>query len=130
MLPVRRQSNFGLLDLFNRVEKDFFNFDDYFFKDVIDSHEYLDKETGQSVAEVSVQGFKKDEISIELEQDLIRITGNKDESNSKWKSVNNFNYVKYLSNVDPESIVAKIEDGILELRWKYKDKVIKQIEIQ
>lgn len=130
MLPSRRQSNFGLLDLFNRVEKDFFNFDDYFFKDVIDSHEYLDKETDESVAEVSVQGFKKDEVSIELEQDLIRISGKKDESNSKWKSVNNFNYVKYLSNVDPDSIKAKIEDGILELRWKYKDKVIKSIEIQ
>ena len=139
MLPILRNST-PTLTLFDRF------FDDEFFRlpvwndltirnplhDVIET----DKEY---VVELSLAGVKKENISINVEDDVLSISAERKESDQKYNKKQTF-YGKYEKSftlpesIDKEDIQASFEDGILKLsipKMKIEvKKEAKQIEIK
>ena len=137
MLPIVRNST-PTLTLFDRF------FDDDFFRlpvwndlairnplhDIIET----DKEY---VVELALAGVKKEDIKMNLEDDVLSITAERKESENKYNRKQTF-YGKYIKSftlpesVDKENIQAAFEDGILKLsipKTEEKQKFTKQIEI-
>lgn len=138
MLPIVRNST-PTLTLFDRF------FDDDFFKlpvwndmairnplhDIIET----DKEY---VVELALAGVKKEDIKMNLEDDVLSISAERKESENKYNRKQTF-YGKYEKSftlpesVDKENIQAAFEDGILKLsipKTEEKQKIVKQIEIK
>lgn len=138
MLPIVRNST-PTLTLFDRF------FDDDFFKlpvwndmairnplhDIIET----DKEY---VVELALAGVKKEDIKMNLENDVLSISAERKESENKYNRKQTF-YGKYEKSftlpesVDKENIQAAFEDGILKLsipKTEEKQKIVKQIEIK
>ena len=137
MLPIVRNST-PTLTLFDRF------FDDDFFRlpvwndlairnplhDIIET----DKEY---VVELALAGVKKEDIKMNLEDDVLSICAERKESENKYNRKQTF-YGKYEKSftlpesVDKENIQAAFEDGILKLsipKTEEKQKFTKQIEI-
>ena len=137
MLPIVRNST-PTLTLFDRF------FDDDFFKlpvwndlairnplhDIIET----DKEY---VVELALAGVKKEDIKLNLEDNVLSISAERKESENKYNRKQTF-YGKYEKSftlpesVDKENIQASFEDGILKLgipKIEEKQKITKQIEI-
>ena len=138
MLPIVRNST-PTLTLFDRF------FDDDFFKlpvwndlairnplhDIIET----DKEY---VVELALAGVKKEDIKLNLENDVLSISAERKESENKYNRKQTF-YGKYEKSftlpesVDKENIQAAFEDGILKLsipKVEEEQKLMKQIEIK
>ena len=74
--------------------------------------------------EVDVAGYKKGEVSIEVEDVYITVLAENDKRGSSSRSF-------YLSDVDPDTTSAKLEDGVLTVSVKkFPAKQPKRIEIQ
>ena len=137
MLPIVRNST-PTLTLFDRF------FDDDFFKlpvwndlairnplhDIIET----DKEY---VVELALAGVKKEDIKLNLEDNVLSISAERKESENKYNRKQTF-YGKYEKSftlpesVDKENIQAAFEDGILKLsipKVEEEQKLMKQIEI-
>lgn len=82
--------------------------------------------------EIDLPGFKKDEISIKLEEGTLTVTAakglDKDEKNSEGKIIRQERYAGVLSRsfyvgetITPESIKAKFEDGVLKIEVPKED---------
>lgn len=138
MLPIVRNST-PTLTLFDRF------FDDDFFKlpvwndlairnplhDIIET----DKEY---VVELALAGVKKEDIKLNLEDNVLSISAERKESENKYNRKQTF-YGKYEKSftlpesVDKENIQAAFEDGILKLsipKVEEEQKLMKQIEIK
>ena len=87
-------------------------------------------DTGFELA-VDLPGFKKDEISVELENGYLTISAakglNKDEEDKKGRYIRQERYTGtcsrsfYVGDLKPEDISGKFEDGILMLNLPKKD---------
>ena len=138
MLPIVRNST-PTLTLFDRF------FDDDFFRlpvwndlairnplhDIIET----DKEY---VVELALAGVKKEDIKLNLEDNVLSISAERKESENKYNRKQTF-YGKYEKSftlpesVDKENIQAAFEDGILKLsipKVEEEQKLMKQIEIK
>ncbi|MFY0644022.1 MAG: Hsp20/alpha crystallin family protein [Bacteroidia bacterium] len=89
---------------------------------------------------LSIPGIKKDEVSIELHNGVLEVSGErkneKEEKNEKYH-LSEITYGKFTrrfqlpDNVDPDKIDASVEDGILKLSIpKSEDKKPKQISVK
>ena len=135
MLPIVRNST-PTLTLFDRF------FDDDFFKlpvwndlairnplhDIIET----DKEY---VVELALAGVKKEDIKLNLEDNVLSISAERKESENKYNRKQTF-YGKYEKSftlpesVDKENIQASFEDGILKLgipKIEEKQKITKKL---
>jgi HSP20 family molecular chaperone IbpA len=85
-------------------------------------------------ASISIEapGFSKEDIKIESNSEGLIITGELTNDNTKKKvSQQSFSYILKRYDLDPKSVQAKLENGILEIQVKKeKDKKSKIIEIQ
>lgn len=137
MLPIVRNST-PTLTLFDRF------FDDDFFRlpvwndmnvrnplhDIIET----DKEY---VVELALAGVKKEDIKLNLENDVLSISAERKESENKYNRKQTF-YGKYEKSftlpktIDIEKIDASFENGILKLNIPKieEEKLMKQIEIR
>jgi HSP20 family protein len=86
------------------------------------------------VAELSIPGFNKDNVKLEIENDILKITGNytndneikKENYHSKQFSQRNFKeYLQLSDNVDKDNISAEFKNGILKINILKKEKVEK-----
>lgn len=83
----------------------------------------FDEKEGVYTTSLDLAGYKREEIKIEVVDGTVTITA---ENKKRGKSVRSF----YLSDVDPEKIQAKLEDGCLSISLpKYPEKLPKRIEI-
>ena len=128
MLPIRRSysdlfpSVRNTNSLMNRfLNDDFWNFNSIFTDDFpkLESDRYYDKDTNEYVISLSLPGFTKDDISVEIENDMLVIKGEiKNEKTKKFISQNTFSYSYSTNNLDIDAIKASMENGILEIRSK------------
>lgn len=156
MLPVKRNS--GLPSLLDRDEfltpfstlfNDFFNNSfDFLGKDFFDSATYpkvdVRDESTHFVIEAEVPGLKRDQISVEVEGNLLRIKGEKKAKDEKKSQ----NYIhrelkhssfcrtfKLPTTIDVDRIASTFQDGVLEISLPKKvvespPSQVKRIEIK
>lgn len=156
MLPVKRNSvvpsllnRDEFLTPFSNLFDDFFNdsFDflgkDFFEKGTYPKVDVRDENT-QIVIEAEVPGLAKDQVSVELDNGILRIKGEKKDSDEKktktyvHKELKHSSFCRSFSigdNIDSEKLTAKFENGVLEITLPKKvpeQKVapVKQIEIK
>lgn len=110
------------------------------FDKLFDAYQYFDsniktlnlkEEDEQFIVEVSVPGYKKDEIKMNFENDLLSISAKieKKEGETSWKKSFKKEYT-INKNVDVDNINAKLEDGILKVILpKAQSSKLKAIEI-
>jgi len=138
MLPILKNST-PSVTLFDRFFDDFFAYpkwDDvavkYPLHDVIEN----DKEY---IVELSLAGVKKEDISLNIDDDVLTIKAERKESDQNYNKKQTFYGVYEKSftlpdSVDKENINASHENGILKLAIpkinQKETKVIKQIEIK
>jgi len=116
---------------FQSVVKRFFNDEDFFSYSPLKHFDgdFNVKETDKNYeVEIPAIGFKKENIKIEVENDIIKVSGKVEESNEKYLKKgfyrNSFEKSFILpENVDKDSISANYEDDILYLTL---DKTVKE----
>ena len=143
MLPVRKnyqnyhptlfRDSGSLIDRF--LNDDFWNFNSIFSDEFprIESDRYYDKDANEYVISLSLPGFTKDDISVDIENDMLVIKGEiKNEKTKKFISQNKFSYSYSTNNLDIDTIAASMENGILEIRSKpIKElNITKKIEVK
>jgi HSP20 family molecular chaperone IbpA len=76
-----------------------------------------DSDTKEHVITIHAPGFKKDEIKLEIDNRGLNIAGEiKDE---KRKAIRKkFSYLYGKNGINPDSVNASLEDGILTIRFK------------
>ena len=138
MLPILRNST-PSLTLFDRF------FDDDFFRAPIWNdlsirnplHDIVENEK-EYVVEMALAGVKKEDISLNLNNDVLSISAERKESDQKYNRKQTF-YGKYEKSftlpetIDKDNIQASLEDGILRInipKTEQKAKIAKQIEIK
>jgi HSP20 family molecular chaperone IbpA len=117
---------FNELPIFNDL--DFFNRIDSLWDNMIEEIQTgfgIDQEysEGNYKLNVDVPGFKKENLKISLENNILTITGQNKDKTRTVKKV--FNIPQYIELPD-----AKLEDGILTVSFKIQEKSIKLIEIK
>ncbi len=138
MLPILRHST-PTISLF----ENFFN-DDFFMPMLTNEigirnpqHDIIENEK-EYVVELALAGVKKEDITLNIENDVLSISAERKESDQKFNRKQTF-YGKYQKSftlpetVDAEKIQAAFEDGILKLnipKIEEKQKFVKQIEIK
>jgi len=156
MLPVKRNSivpsllnRDEFLTPFSTLFDDFFNDSfDFLGKDFFEKGTYpkvdVRDEDAQIVIEAEVPGLAKDQVSVELDNGILRIKGEKkdsDENKTKTyvhKELKHSSFCRSFSigdNIDSDKLVAKFENGLLEITLpkKVPDRKlvpVKQIEIK
>lgn len=156
MLPVKRNSivpsllnRDEFLTPFSNLFDDFFNDSfDFLGKDFFEKGTYpkvdVRNEDTQIVIDAEVPGLSKDQVSVELDNGILRIKGEKKDADEKktktyiHKELKHSSFCRSFSigdNIDPEKLTAKFENGLLEITLPKKvpeQKVapVKQIEIK
>jgi len=87
---------------------------------------------GKGSITIEAPGFKKDDIKVEVTSEGISIKGEiKDDGIKKKLSRSSFYYFIKRGDIDPKSVNAKLEDGILYISInRAKDKVSRIIPIE
>ena len=147
LIPYNRRNS--VLTRAGTVFEDFYNVLDDFFSDGTMSNRSLARDTfkidvsekeNEYVIEAELPGIKKEEISLDIEDDNLCVTVNRSEEAGK----NGKNYVHRerrassmcrrirLSGTDLEAIKAKLEDGILTVTIPKETKTVssRKIEIE
>lgn len=151
MLPIK--SNYRspvfpnkdeFLTPFSSLFDDFFNDSfDVFGKDFFDKGAYpkvdvRDEET-QIVIDAEVPGLKKEQVKVELENNILRIKCEKKNTDEQKTKTYVHRELKHSSscrsfalgdNIDMEKITSTFENGILEIRLPKKQPDPKQTEIK
>lgn len=119
---------------------DFFN--DEFFLPSIPNQNHLDvyQENNRYVVEVDLPGFKKEEIKLSYNNDLLTVSAEhkeeKDEENKKYvyrsRKWASFSRQIRFNNIDHEGIEADFKDGVLKviLPISGPKETVKQIEVK
>ena len=92
-----------------------------------------DKEKDQLLILIEAPGFKKEDIKIEANGDLIEIYGEINDEHLKELFSNKFSYNIRRDDLNFEKVKAKLEDGILKViipKKEEKKKKVKMIEIE
>ena len=146
---VSRLNRDEFLTPFSALFDDFFNdsFDflgkDFFEKGTYPKVDVRDEEK-QVVIEAEVPGMTKDQVTVELEGDTLRIKGEKKVSGEKKESTYLHKELKHSSfcrsfsvgkNINPEKINAKFENGVLEITLEKlqpdpKRETVRKIELK
>lgn len=124
----------------NSLLEDFFN-DDFFYPRTLGSHLDVYQENDNYVVEADLPGFKKEEIELQYENDLLTIRAqHKEETNEEnkkyvYRSRAMASYVKQIrfTNIDPSKIDAKFDDGVLKVTLPSRDHILeesKRIEVK
>ncbi|SCG83939.1 18 kDa heat shock protein HSP 18 [Proteiniborus sp. DW1] len=127
---MSRPSDFFNFDSFNNFIESFFNTD--FFPQVQSVGQMkvdIKEQDNKYVLEAELPGVNKDEITVELRDDMLTISVQRDERIEETKE----NYIRkerrygsqsrsfYLENVKAEDIKAKFENGILSISLPKKE---------
>jgi len=119
---------------------DFFN--DEFFLPSVNSNSHLDvyQEDNKYVVEVDLPGYKKEEINMSFNNDLLTIKAEHSEEtkedNKKYiyrsRSQSMFTRQIRFTNIEHENIDAKFEEGVLKVTLPIKgvSEVVKRIEVK
>lgn len=119
---------------------DFFN--DEFFLPSINSNSHLDvyQEDNKYVVEVDLPGYKKEEISMSFNNDLLTIKAEHNEEKKddtkkhiyRSRSQSMFTRQIRFNNIDHSNIDAKFEEGVLKviLPIRGESEIIKRIEVK
>jgi HSP20 family protein len=119
---------------------DFFN--DEFFLPSMPSQNHLDvyQEDKNYVVEVDLPGYKKDEIHISYDQDLLTIKAEhkeeKKEDNKRYvyrsRTCSSFTRQIRFNNIDSQTIDAKFDEGVLKVILPIRNAEIevKKIEVK
>lgn len=119
---------------------DFFN--DEFFLPSINSNSHLDvyQEDNKYVVEVDLPGYKKEEINMSFNNDLLTIKAEHNEENKedtkkyiyRSRSQSMFTRQIRFSNIEHENIDAKFEEGVLKVTLPIKgvSEIVKRIEVK
>lgn len=119
---------------------DFFN--DEFFLPSVNSNSHLDvyQEDNKYIVEVDLPGYKKEEINMSFNNDLLTIKAEHIEENKedtkkyiyRSRSQSMFTRQIRFSNIEHENIEAKFEEGVLKviLPIKGETEVVKRIEVK
>jgi len=131
---LRKRPNNTLLDDF---------FEDEFFMPQSKFGYHIDvyQESNNFVVEVELPGFKRDEINVSFNNDLLTIKAehkeevNKDDKKHVYRSRSYSSYMKQIrfSNIDHNSIDASFTDGVLKVKMPSKGEASvneKQIEVK
>jgi HSP20 family protein len=76
---------------------------------------FTEDKDNKLILEVPIPGFKKDDISIEISDGLLKIEGK--DTDSHWTESFTKNF-KIPNRLDPESIKAEVKDGILKISFE------------
>lgn len=68
---------------------------------------------------ISLPGFAKSDVSITVEQGILKVKAEKDEDKFSYSSV-----------IGQDVVSAKMENGLLEISFKEREKDIKKIDIK
>ncbi len=114
-----------MLRLFKDPRVDFFR-DEFFGPNFLNqpmfrNSEVKQNEDGTYVIALSALGFHKDELIIETENDVLTVSGEIKRELPNFISSKKINRSWELTNLDPKSVVAVLEDGILNLTFGVKE---------
>lgn len=127
-------SGLALLNKRDTVPSIFDNFfnDSWFSSYQKPAYMEWDEDGAGGIITIEAPGFSKEDIKIESDSNGISITGEvKDENMKNRLRQTSFSYILRRSDIDPEDIDAKLENGILTIGIKKaKDKLSRVIEIQ
>lgn len=127
---MNRPSDFFNFDNFNNFIDSFFNTD--FFPQVQNVGQMkvdIKEQDNKYILEAELPGVNKDEITVELKDDMLTISVQKDERFEETKE----NYIRkerrygfqsrsfYVENVKPEDIKANFENGVLSISLLKKE---------
>jgi HSP20 family protein len=139
MLPILKRESTPTLTLFDRFfDDDFFRFpvwNDMAIRNPLHDIIETDKEY---VVEMQLAGVKKEDIKLNLDNDVLSITAERKENDQKFNRKQTF-YGKYQKSftlpqaIDVEKIEASFDDGILKLnipKAEEEPKITKHIEIK
>ena len=133
-LALRNQSN-GL-SLIDNIFSDFFNDNWLSFSEIKNqepAYYFYDEKTGEYTITAQAPGFSREDIELEVVDDGIKLVGEiKNEDLKKRIGEKKFSYFMKVKNVNYKDVEAKLENGILEVKFKTKekDKISKKIEIK
>jgi len=118
-------NNYNHNDLFETV------FKSHFFSDA-DGFISFDKENQEYSVKIKAAGWAKDEINLELDSEKMLVsTELSAEDERRNYGVTSFKYQIKVKNIDPKSVDASLENGILSLKFKReKNKSLKKIAIK
>lgn len=89
----------------------------------------IDKDTNEYCVIIPALGFKKEDIKIEVVNKRMTVKGEiKDESKKLFNE--HINYSINQDGIDSNTVIAKLEDGILTIKFKLKDENYKKITIE
>ena len=81
-------------------------------------HERLEEKEDCWILEISLPGFKKEDVEVKTENGILEIHG----KTTRWDKVDYNKIYTLPDEVDQEKISARMEDGILEITLpKYKE---------
>jgi HSP20 family molecular chaperone IbpA len=131
MLLTKRDS---FSDFIDQIFNDVFNHSDnlhlYRLSEQNFSVDY-NKDTKEHSIALLVPGFSKEDLSIESDSDKIIIKGEIKDNKKGLINENKIHYEKSVRNLDKDTIEAKLENGILEIKYKEKEnKDLNKIEIK
>jgi HSP20 family protein len=111
---------------FNNLFDDFFDFS----IPKTEKHSNVEKTENEFILTTTLPGFKKEEIQISTENNILKISAKCNKKLNWLKEEYNQSY-SLEDNIDTEKISAKLEDGILIITLPIKEKVKpKTINIQ
>ena len=96
------------------------------------AHYFYDEDSKQTVITVQAPGFAKEDIQIDVDATGISISGELNNEELKKRIGDKaFSYKMKRFGIDSKSVEAKLQDGILEIRFKTQEsKTQKRIEIK
>jgi len=127
---INKPSDFFNFDSFNNFIESFFNTD--FFPQIQNVNQMkvdIKEQDNKYILEAELPGVNKDEITVELRDDMLTISVQRDERIEETKE----NYIRrerrygsqsrsfYLENVKAEEIKANFENGILSISLPKKE---------
>ena len=81
----------------------------------------VEKTEKEFILKISLPGFKKEEIQISTENNILRITAKRNKKINWLKEEYEQSYTLE-NNIEIEKITAKLEDGILTITLPFKEK--------
>jgi HSP20 family protein len=114
---IKRNPALNLSNFFNDLEDEFYNLPRFYNRNLFSNYDY-DEESKEYSIYMNIPGFKKEDISIRIENDYLIIEGNSKREKGKAFFNSSIQERTYVKDIDPESIDAELEDGILTVKYK------------
>jgi len=129
MLVLRRKNELvnqfdEMLDYFDSIFNNMFFSSTFDTDDFIKMREEYNKENKEHSITIAVPGYTKEDISVEIKDDIMKISGKiKNEKAKSFYSSESFCHSRKIKNLDPKTVNVTLKDGLLSITYKLKEEL-------